>query len=53
VTVGAIADGLHDRDDLLDGRRIGRVFLALVARRTASVITGHRRRRAAMTSSVQ
>jgi hypothetical protein len=33
VAVGTIADGAHDSDDLLDGRRIGRILLALVARR--------------------
>jgi hypothetical protein len=44
AAVWAIADGPHDSDDLLDGRRIGRILLALIAWRPASVITGHRRR---------
>jgi hypothetical protein len=52
VAVGTIADSAHDGDDLLNRRRICRILLALVARRAASVITGHRRRGAAMTSSV-
>jgi hypothetical protein len=36
-----------DRDDLLDGRRVGRIPQALVARRTTGVKAGHRRRRPA------
>ncbi|MDQ6840899.1 MAG: hypothetical protein M3025_00540 [Actinomycetota bacterium] len=44
VTVGTVADPAHDGDDLLNGRRIGRVFLALVAWWAASVIAGHRQR---------
>jgi hypothetical protein len=53
VTVGTVADRSHDGDDLLNRRRIGRVLLALVARRAASVIARQRRRRAAMPSGVQ
>jgi hypothetical protein len=41
VTVGVLADRAHHRDDLLNRRRIGRVPLALVARRAASVIARH------------
>jgi hypothetical protein len=36
----------HDRHDLVDGRRVGRVAHALVARRPAGVIAGQRGRRA-------
>jgi hypothetical protein len=51
-TIGAFAKRTHDSDDFLDGRRIGRVLLALVARRAASVIAGHRRGRAAVAGGV-
>ena len=44
VTIGAVTDSAHYRDDLLDGRRIGRVLLALVSWRAPSVVAGHRRR---------
>jgi hypothetical protein len=44
VSVGTVTNCAHDGNDLLDGRRIGRVLLALVARRATSVISGHRRR---------
>lgn len=44
VSVGTVTNCAHDGNDLLDGRRIGRVLLALVARRATSVIAGHRRR---------
>jgi hypothetical protein len=53
VTVGTAADRAHNSDDLLDGRRIGRILLALVPRRATSVIAGHGRWRAAMPGSVQ
>jgi hypothetical protein len=33
--VAILAGGAHHRDDLLDARRVGRVVLALVARRAA------------------
>jgi hypothetical protein len=36
----------HDRDDLFDRRRVRRIAAALVTRRTACVMTGHRGRRA-------
>ncbi|HME01712.1 MAG TPA: hypothetical protein VKG38_01605 [Solirubrobacteraceae bacterium] len=32
LPVGAIAGSTHHRDDLLNGRRVGRVVLALVPR---------------------
>jgi hypothetical protein len=32
MPLGAIADGPHHRDDLLDRRRVARILLALVAR---------------------
>lgn len=44
VAVGAIADCAHACDDLFNRRWVGRVLLALVARRTASVVAGHGRR---------
>ena len=53
VTVGTVADCAHDGDDLLDGRWIGGVFLALVTWWAASVVAGHRRSPATMPSSVQ
>jgi hypothetical protein len=53
VTVWTVTDRAHDGDDLLNRRRISRVLLALVARRPASVIARHRRRRAAMPRGVQ
>jgi hypothetical protein len=34
----------HDRNDLLDGRRVGRIAQALVTRRASAVMTGNRRR---------
>jgi hypothetical protein len=52
-TVGAFADRPHDLNDLLDRRRIGRVLLALIARRATSMMAGQRRRRAATSSGVQ
>src|SRR5437867_2779250 len=53
VTVGTVPDRAHDGDDLLNRRRIGRVLLALIARRAAPVIAGHRRRRASMAGGVE
>jgi hypothetical protein len=53
LSVGAIADGAHHGDDLLDGRRVGGVLLALVPRRTSAVIARHGRQRAAMTGDIQ
>ncbi|MFZ0974387.1 MAG: hypothetical protein WAN22_19305 [Solirubrobacteraceae bacterium] len=52
VTVGAVTDHAHHRDDLLDRRRIGRVLLALVSGWTPSVIARHGRRRAAVAGDV-
>jgi hypothetical protein len=46
LAVSNAADRSHHGDDLLDRRRIGRVLLALVARRPASVTARHGRRRA-------
>jgi hypothetical protein len=43
----------HDRDDLLDGWRIGGELEALVARRAAAVKAGHRRRRPATTRGIK
>jgi hypothetical protein len=53
LPVGAIAGSTHHRDDLLNGRRVGRVVLALVPRRASAVIARHRRGRAAMAGDVQ
>ena len=53
VAVSPIADGAHDRVDLFNCRWIGRVLLALVAWRSASVIAGHRRGRTAVAGDVQ
>ena len=53
VSVGTVVDRAHDGDDLLNGRRIRRVLVPLVSRRTAPVIARHRRWRAAMPSRVQ
>ena len=40
VTVGTVADSTHDGDNLLNRPRIGRVLLAPIARRAASVMPG-------------
>jgi hypothetical protein len=48
-----LAGGAHHRDDLLDARRVGRVVLALVARRAACVVAGQGRRRAAAAGDVE
>jgi hypothetical protein len=53
VTVGAVIDRAHDRDDLFDRRRICRVLLALVAWRAPYVIAGHGRWRAAVSGDIQ
>jgi hypothetical protein len=42
----------HDRDDLLDGRRVSRIPLALVSRSAALMKAGRRDRRPAMTGRV-
>jgi hypothetical protein len=46
-TVQAVARGPHDRDDLLDGRRVGRVAPPLVGRSMTGMKAGHRCRRPA------
>jgi hypothetical protein len=43
TVIGRVA---HDRHDLVDGGRVGRVAHALVARRTLGVTARQRRRRA-------
>jgi hypothetical protein len=43
VTLSALTDRAHYRDDLFDRRRIRRVLLALVSGWTAAVIAGHGR----------
>jgi hypothetical protein len=43
----------HHRDDLRDGRRIGGIALALVARRPASMESSHRRGRPAAASGIE
>jgi hypothetical protein len=51
--VRAIAGVTHDRHDLLDRRRIGRIAHTLVARRPTAVMTGQRRHRPPPTRSIQ
>jgi hypothetical protein len=41
LTVRAVAHDAHHGDDFLDGRRVGRVVLALVARWAAAMVAGH------------
>jgi hypothetical protein len=53
VTVGAVTDCAHDRDDLLDRWRVGGIVLALISRWAATVIARHHRGRAGMTGEVQ
>jgi len=53
AAVHAVSGGVHDGDDLLDLRRMGRVAQTLVTRRAASVESRHRRRRTASTSTVE
>ena len=52
-TVQTVADDLHDGDDRRDGRWVGRIPQALVARRTAGMKAGNRRRRAATAGCVK
>ncbi len=52
-TVHTGAGDPHDRDDLLDGGRVGRIPQALVARRMTGVKAGHRRRRAAPAGGIK
>jgi hypothetical protein len=53
TTVQSVVDDPHDRDDLLNGRRVGRISQAFVARGTTGVKAGHRRRRATTTSGIE
>src|SRR5271156_5292899 len=53
MAVGAVTNRTHHGHDLLDGRRVSGVLLALVPGRTASVVARHGRRRAAVASNVQ
>jgi hypothetical protein len=48
-----LADRSHDRHDLLDCRRVGRVLLSLITRRATAVIARKPRGRWAMTSGIQ
>ena len=43
VTVGAVTDRAHHRDDLFNGRRVSQVPLPFVSGWTASVVAGHGR----------
>jgi hypothetical protein len=52
-TVQTVADDLHYGDDLRDGRWVGRIPQALVARRATGVKAGNRRRRPATAGCVQ
>jgi hypothetical protein len=52
-SVDAGAGVSHDGDDLGDRRRVGRVALALVARRAAGVEAGQRGRRARAAGSIE
>jgi hypothetical protein len=51
--LGSLAGGAHHRDDLLHGRRIGRIPQALVARRHPAVEAGRGRRRPATAGPIQ
>jgi hypothetical protein len=51
--VGAICDGAHHRDDLLDSWRVGWVALALVAWRATAVVARHGRRRAPVSGGIE
>jgi hypothetical protein len=53
AAMAPITGRAHDRDDLLDGGRVGRIAHALVARRTTDVEAGHRRGRPTSTSSIE
>jgi hypothetical protein len=53
ATVQTVADDLHDRDDLRDGRWVGRIAQALVAWRTTGMKAGNRRGRPATTGCVK
>ena len=51
--VRGLAGAAHDRDDLLPRRRIGRISAALVARGTATPVTGHAGRRMGRAGGVE
>jgi hypothetical protein len=51
--VAVIGGRAHHGDDLLDGRRVRGIELALVARRAPGVIVGHGRRRATPTGGIE
>ena len=53
AAVRVVAGRAHDRDDLLDLRRIGRVAQTLVARRATGVEAGHGRRRSASAGAIE
>ena len=52
-TVQTATGDPHDRDDLLDSRRVCRIPQALVARRPTGMKAGHRRRRPATTGGIK
>jgi len=51
--VAPVAGRAHDRDDLLDGRRVGRIAASLVAWRTADVESRQRGRRPPTTRGIE
>jgi hypothetical protein len=51
--VRSLASGTHDRDDLFDLRRIGRVAQTLIAWRVAGVEARQRRRRSTSTGTIE
>jgi len=53
ATMAPVAGGAHDRDDLLDGRRVGRITASLVAWRTPGVECRHRGRRPPATRGIE
>jgi hypothetical protein len=53
TVVRTIAGRPHDGDDLLDGRRIGRVAQPLVVRRTPGAEAGQRRGRTATADRIE
>jgi len=53
ATVAPVAGSAHDRDDLLDGRRVGRITASLIPWRTAGVLPRHRGRRPPTTRGIE
>nr|WP_249019304.1 hypothetical protein [Conexibacter sp. S30A1] len=51
--VGIVSRAAHDRDDLLDSRRVRRIAQTLVVRRAALVEAGERGRRQTSASTIQ